>query len=62
MSVNRLPDKMVKLKQQKSKKMVKEKVRRKAQESSQQKDILDIFDLSVVVDNNIDKCALCKVG
>ena len=53
---------MVKLKQQKSKKMAKEKVRRKAQESSQQKDILDIFDLSVVVDNNIDKCALCKVG
>jgi len=52
---------MVKL-QQNSKKIVKEKVRRKAQVSLQQKDNLDTFDLSIVVDNNIDKCALCKVG
>ena len=48
-----------KLKQQKSKKVVKKKVT-KVQDSSH-KDNLDVFDSSIVVNNNLDKCALCKV-
>jgi hypothetical protein len=48
-----------KLKQQKSKKIVKKKVT-KVQDSSP-KDNLDVFDSSIVVNNNLDKCALCKV-
>lgn len=49
------------LKQQKSKKIVTKKVS-KAQEDSSQKDNLDFFDSSIVVNNNLDKCALCKVA